>query len=86
METFLGAEIFPDRYWDSFSRPNLSRPIPILSKNWEKSQYRKVLRRDVTLCGIGPSDDDDDGDGDGGGGEDDRGDDGGGGDDVQNQL
>ena len=41
---------FRDRYRDFFSRPKFSRPRPILSKNWEKSQYREVSRRDVTLC------------------------------------
>ena len=30
-------------------RPNILRPIPILSKKWEKSRYREVSRRDVTV-------------------------------------
>ena len=35
---------FWDRDWDFFSRA-----IPKLSKKWEKSQHREVLRRDITL-------------------------------------
>ena len=48
-ETFFETKYFRDRYWDFFLRPKFSRPRPILSKNWEKSRYREVSRRDVTL-------------------------------------
>ena len=59
---FFWDQSFRDRYWDFFrdlifsrpilrlfSRPKFLRPRTILSKNWEKSPYREVLRRDVTL-------------------------------------
>ena len=46
---FFETKYFRDRYRDFFSRPKFSRPRPILSKNWEKSRYREVSRRDVTL-------------------------------------
>ena len=46
---FFETKYFRDQYRDFFSRPKLSRPRPILSKNWEKSRYREVSRRDVTL-------------------------------------
>ena len=46
---FFETKYFRDQYRDFFSRPKFSRPRPVLSKNWEKSRYREVSRRDVTL-------------------------------------
>ena len=50
LRLFFETKYFRDRYRDFFSWPKFSRPRPILSKNWEKSRYREVSRRDVTLC------------------------------------
>ena len=47
---FSRPNIFETDSETFFSRPKFSRPRPILSKNWEKSRYREVSRRDVTLC------------------------------------
>ena len=50
---FFETKIVRDRYWDFLLRPNLSRPIPILSKN-EKSLDTEKFRDEMSHSGAKP--------------------------------